>query len=251
LYPVNLATLAVANVFDTSGSYWGPGAATLPEVAFTDDSENYLFVGASPTLVLLWFGISGGGAWRPGRRLMTFILAATCLFMLGRYAMLYELAFKFLPGIDLFRRPTDASFLFRIAFAFLVGHAIADYVREGLPRLRPISTVMTVAVAAAIVAFAIAFSARTGHALASSRAEGLTRKTRRRDGRRASANSSDSASVGSGNKVSVRSNRVEANRSALRALKGKMVMFFPDEDHRRCAALQAFHQHLFSRNRHA
>jgi hypothetical protein len=52
LYPANLATLAVANVFGTSGSYWGPGAATLPEAAFTDDSENYLFVGASPMLVL-------------------------------------------------------------------------------------------------------------------------------------------------------------------------------------------------------
>lgn len=169
LYPANLATLAVANVFGTSGSYWGPGAATLPEVAFTDDSENYLFVGASPMLVLLWFGISGGGAWRPGRRSMTFILAAACLFMLGRYALLYELAFRFFPGIDMFRRPTDASFLFGIAFAFLVGHALADYVREGLPRLRPISTVMTVAVAAAIVASAIAFSARTGHALDASR----------------------------------------------------------------------------------
>ena len=30
LYPANLATLAVADVFGTSGSYWGPGAATLP-----------------------------------------------------------------------------------------------------------------------------------------------------------------------------------------------------------------------------
>jgi hypothetical protein len=169
LYPANLATLAVANIFDTSGTYWGPGAATLPEVALTDDSENYLFVGASPMLILLWFGISGGGAWRPGCRLMTSILAATCLFMLGRYGLFYELAFRFFPGIDLFRRPTDASFLFGIALSFLVGHALADYVREGLPRFRPISTVVTVAVTAATVASAIAFSARSGHALDAAR----------------------------------------------------------------------------------
>ena len=71
LYPANLATLMVANIFGTHGSYWGPGAATLPEVALTDDSENYLFFGVVPILLLLWFGIVGGGAWRRGRRLMT------------------------------------------------------------------------------------------------------------------------------------------------------------------------------------
>jgi hypothetical protein len=169
LYPANLATLAVANIFGTSGTYWGPGRATLPEVALTDDSENYLFVGASPMLVLLWFGVSGGGAWRPGRRLMTAILAATCLFMLGRYGLFYELAFRFFPGIDLFRRPTDASFLFGFALAFLVAHSLADFIRGGLPRLRPLSTVVTVAAMAAILGSAIVFSARTGHALDATR----------------------------------------------------------------------------------
>ena len=62
LYPANLATLAVATVFGTSGSYWGPGAATLSEVAFTDDSENYLFVGASPMLVLYMVGVGAATA---------------------------------------------------------------------------------------------------------------------------------------------------------------------------------------------
>ena len=40
---------------------------------------------------------------------------------------------------------------------------------KACPRLRPISTVMTVAIAVAIVASAIAFSARTGHALDATR----------------------------------------------------------------------------------
>ena len=33
LYPANLATLAIANIFGTHESYWGPGAATLGDVA--------------------------------------------------------------------------------------------------------------------------------------------------------------------------------------------------------------------------
>jgi hypothetical protein len=164
LYPANLATLAVPNIFGTHASYWGPGAPTLPEVALTDDSENYLFVGAVPVLLVLWFGVAGGNAWRPGRRLMSGTVAITCLFMLGRYTPFYSLAFRFVPGIDLFRRPTDASFVFGIALAILAGHCLADYVREGLPRFRPLHTVAAVLALLAVVAWAVVFSARTGHA---------------------------------------------------------------------------------------
>ena len=63
MYPANFATLAVANVFgslETTQDYWGPNYDTLPDVGATDDSFNYLFIGAAPTIVLLWFGIAGG-----------------------------------------------------------------------------------------------------------------------------------------------------------------------------------------------
>ena len=165
LYPANFATMAMPNIFDTHAAYWGPGAATLADVDLTDDSENYLFVGAVPTLVLLCLGLAGGRAWQPGRRLMTCALAVSCLFMLGRYTPFYSLAFRFIPGIDLFRRPTDASFVFGIAIAFLVGHCLADYVRHGLPPLRLFSVLLVISIWLAIVGSAVAFSARTGHAL--------------------------------------------------------------------------------------
>ena len=169
LYPANLATLAVPDIFGTHSSYWGPGAATLAEVDLTDDSGNYLFFGAVPTCLLLWFGVAGGRAWQPGRRLMTCTLAISCLFMLGRYTLFYGLAFQFIPGIDLFRRPTDASFLFGIALAILSGHCLADYVRDGVPQLRPLSTLVAVSASLFIVGSAIAFSVRTGHALDATR----------------------------------------------------------------------------------
>ncbi len=165
LYPANFATIAIPDVFGTHSAYWGPGAATLADVDLTDDSENYLFVGAVPTLVLLWFGVAGHRVWQPGRRLMTSALAASCLFMLGRYTPFYSLAFRFIPGIDLFRRPTDASFIFTIAFAFLVGHCLADYVRYGLPKLRPLSALLAIVASFAVAGSAIAFSSKTGHAL--------------------------------------------------------------------------------------
>lgn len=164
LYPANFATIAIPNIFGTHSGYWGPGAATLAEVDLTDDSENYLFLGAVPTLLLLWFGIGGHRLWQPGRRLMACAFTVCCLFMLGRYTLFYSLGFRFIPGIDLFRRPTDASFVFTIAFAILVGHSLADYVRDGLPKLRPLSVLLAILVSFAVIASAIAFSAKTGHA---------------------------------------------------------------------------------------
>src|SRR5260370_39014077 len=75
LYPANLANLAIADIFGTHHSYWGPGAATLPAVALTDDSQNYLFVGVVPTLLVEGVGLVGGGAWRPRARPMNRALA--------------------------------------------------------------------------------------------------------------------------------------------------------------------------------
>ena len=165
LYPANFANVAIPNIFGTHSAYWGPGAATLADVNLTDDSENYLFLGSVPTLLLLWFGVAGHRAWDIGRHLMAGALAISCLFMLGRYTPLYGVAFRLVPGIDLFRRPTDASFVFVIATAFIVGHCLADYVHIGLPKLRPLSALLAIVASFAVIASAIVFSARTGHAL--------------------------------------------------------------------------------------
>lgn len=163
LHPVNLATLLVPNIFGTHSSYFGPGRATLPEVALTDSSFNYLFFGAVPILLLLWIGIAGGSAWRPGRRLMTATLVIACLLMLGRYTPVYALAFRWVPAMDFFRRPTDAGFVFGIALAILAGHCLADYVREGLPRFRLTRFLVPAVALAAVIGSAVLFSARTGH----------------------------------------------------------------------------------------
>ena len=165
IHPVNLATLAVANIFGTHGSYFGPNAASLPEVAHTDDSFNYLFVGWLPVLLLMWFGVAGGGAWKNGRRLIAATLAIALLFMLGRYTPLFGLAFAYIPGIDMFRRPADASFVFSAALALLCGHLLTDYIRNGLPK-RGLAEAHVAIAAFAVIASAVAFSSRSGHGFA-------------------------------------------------------------------------------------
>ena len=167
LYPANLASMAVANVMgslESTQTYWGPNFDTLPEVGATDRSFNYLFVGVTTVIVLLWFGIAGGGLLRRGRRLLTGVLVVALLYMLGRYTPLYALAFDYVPGINLFRRPVDGAFVFVAALAILAGHLLADYVREGLPRRSLWRSAAVAAGAIALTAWAVVFSAKSGHA---------------------------------------------------------------------------------------
>ncbi len=166
LYPANLATMAVANVMgslESTAVYWGPNHDTLPEVGTTDRSFNYLFIGAAACVVLLWLGVAGGGMLRRGRRVLAGVLVVALLYTLGRYTPVYAFAFQYVPGIDLFRRPIDGAFVLIAALALLLGHLLADYVREGPPRVPAWRLVATAAGALAIVAWAVLFSARTRH----------------------------------------------------------------------------------------
>lgn len=165
LHPAGLAQLAVANVFGAHGmNYWGPHIDTEPLVALTDDSFTYLFVGVVPVVLLLWFGVAGGRAWRRGRVLIAAVGALAMLYALGRYTPLFGWAFEWIPGVGRFRRPVDADFVLLAALALLCGHLLTDYVCEGVPRRRALAIGATAAVAGAVLAGGIAFSARTGHA---------------------------------------------------------------------------------------
>lgn len=161
LYPANLASLAVANVLGSLEStqvYWGPNYDTLPAVGATDRSFNYLFVGAASTIVVLWFGIAGGGLLTRANRVMAAVLLAALLYALGRYTPLYALAFQYVPGISLFRRPIDGTFVLVAALALVAGQLLADYVREGVPRVARWQLAAVAAGALGIVAWAVLFS---------------------------------------------------------------------------------------------
>jgi hypothetical protein len=164
LHPAGLAQLLVANIFGSHrDDYWGPNANTEPLVALTDDSFTYLFVGAVPVILLLWFGLAGGGAFRRGRVLIAVTAALAFLFALGRYTPAFAWAFDWLPGVNRFRRPVDGSFVFIAMLALLCGALLADYIREGVPRQRLWASIGVALVALAIVATGVVFSGRAGH----------------------------------------------------------------------------------------
>ena len=163
LHPSNLATLGIANVFGSHDvAYWGP-SWRMPEIEFTDQSFNYMFVGAVPVVLLLWFGFASGGVFRRGRLLATAVLAFALLYMLGRYTPFFTYAFAWMPGVHLFRRPVDGNFVLLNAIAFLSGHLLTDYMREGLPRAALRRGLAALTLALTGVASAVWLSTRFDH----------------------------------------------------------------------------------------
>ena len=165
LHPAGLAQLVVADIFGSHGAdYWGPNGATEPLVALTDDSFNYLFVGAVPVdpAALVRHrrrrrvparphaDRRHGRRWRCSSR-----SAATRRRSPGRSTGCRASAAS--------AARSTASFVFVAMLALLCGALLADYIREGVPRRRLLASIAVALAALAVVAAGVVFSGRVGH----------------------------------------------------------------------------------------
>ncbi len=138
LAPINLITLFAPNFFgslDWSYDYWGPGYETIAETDWTDRCVNYLFVGSVPILLFLWHGLAGHRMFARPARFFVAILALAIVYAFGRETPVFSWAFDWLPGISLYRRPADATFVVNVMLALLSGYLLHRYIEDGLPSL--------------------------------------------------------------------------------------------------------------------
>lgn len=142
LQPASLLTLLHPDIFAAlqPGRYWGPG--TLPWMAlsktgfdWTDDSVSQLYIGCLPVLLLVLLaarhlrGQAGRGLQLTAPCAAMLLFAA--LYMLGVYTPVFRLLYDLLPGVDLFRRPNDATFLWNFLLALLSGCALQGWLQAG------------------------------------------------------------------------------------------------------------------------
>ncbi|WP_112664481.1 YfhO family protein [Microvirga flavescens] len=138
LPPDSLATILFGNIFGSlrwTYDYWGPDWHSVAEGTWTDRATNYLFAGTIPALLLLWHGIAGGRLLAREFRFFLIFGLVFLLYALGRYTPGFGLVFDHLPGVKLYRRPADATFLINIFLAFAAGYLAHRYIKDGLPRL--------------------------------------------------------------------------------------------------------------------
>jgi hypothetical protein len=170
LVPENLATLLSPNIFgtlDASNDYWGPMWDTVPEGTWTDRSIGYLFVGTASAVLLIWQGIAERRLLDREIRFFVGLLAVALLYALGRYTPIFEVIFDRIPGVKLYRRPADATFVINVALGFIVGYCLHAYLRGAREPistrlLRFASSGIALLLPALTLGYAVLFSYRVG-----------------------------------------------------------------------------------------
>ena len=128
LWPYNLATLVIPNLFGALEGY---------NITRGDRSESVLYVGALVVCVLLYFGLWQGYLWRRKNILGLGMATFAIIYMLGSATPTYRLFYEFIPGVNLYQRPIDANFVLHFAIAALFVSVFDDVLRadRGAPEI--------------------------------------------------------------------------------------------------------------------
>ncbi len=192
LNPINLLTLVAPNVFgslDHVYDYWGPGTGLIAGNDWTDKTDrtmDYMFIGTVPVVFLVWHGLGAGRLLARGRRFLAALFVFALVYAFGRYTPFFGTIFDWVPGVSLYRRPADASFVINVGLAFGAGFLVHRYVVDGLPRLdrslpRPLAWLLpaaTILAGAVLIGSGLAFAQHYAHLGASGPRSALPRPRR-------------------------------------------------------------------------
>ncbi len=161
LHPASLITAAVPKLFGTAGplaDFWGPPSPTWgPVDLYLARNMGHVYVGALPLVLLLAAGWGRDGlAGRPIRFLSAALLAVL-LYALGRYTPFFEVVFALVPGVSLYRRPADATFLLGPLAGIVAGYLLHRLLMSGLSARHYAAALIGIVVLLA-AAFAIAWT---------------------------------------------------------------------------------------------
>ncbi len=130
-----LLTLPVADffgqLFDIQ-AYWGPGSNTWEPFLGADTSVTHLYAGGVSVVLLLWLGCAKGWLWGVGTRFAAVVMVLSLIYAVGNSTPVFAVFHSLVPGVDLFRRPVDATFIFNLAVALAVLTMADRYVTRGL-----------------------------------------------------------------------------------------------------------------------
>jgi hypothetical protein len=133
--PASLLTLLAPDIFgNLDGPYWGPGLLPWMALApfgndWSDETTNYLYIGALPLALLMTAGVRGG-RWPAGSGLFAAGFVFALLYALGGFTPVFRLFYDWLPGVSLYRRPNDATFPLNAMLAFLVAAAAQKWLHK-------------------------------------------------------------------------------------------------------------------------
>jgi len=161
LHWANLLSLVFADLFgamDPKADFWGAGGWAWNERfgmqdLFLAQNMSLLYSGALAAVMLV-IGASRGALW--SREIRFFAVAAllTAFFMFGWYTPVFHVMYELMPGVKLFRRPADATFLFGALIVIIAGYLVHRWLSD-LPRATSRQRSIEFAIALLILGFTI------------------------------------------------------------------------------------------------
>ena len=126
LHPALLLTFIAPDMFAAAGrmeDYWGPPSFAWQHTGlFIAQNMGVMYIGALP-LLLLGLAALRGDLCNREIRFFTAAACLTLLYALGWYTPVFKIIYELVPGVQLFRRPADATFLLGGLAAILAGYA--------------------------------------------------------------------------------------------------------------------------------
>jgi hypothetical protein len=172
LHPAHLLMWAFADLFGADNwalEFWGPpspawGAAFGGNDIFLSQNMGEVYAGALALVTIAGFGLLRGLAWSREVRFFTVALAVLLLYALGWNTPAFRIMYDLVPGVTLFRRPADATFIIGLLVAILTGYLLHRWLTATVPPPRRRQRVAEIAVAVVLVVVAVALAARVGEA---------------------------------------------------------------------------------------
>jgi hypothetical protein len=160
LHPALLLSAFVPELFGPSGrmaDYWGPPSFAWNAGIYLAQNMGQVYIGAIPLLLLILAGVCGA-LWEREVRFYTVACGAMLLYAFGWYTPVFRLFYEVLPGVDLWRRPADATFLIGALAAILAGYGVHRLFSDppALWERRYVSTAAAVVLAAFLVSIGLA-----------------------------------------------------------------------------------------------
>lgn len=162
LHPASLLTMIVGDLFgakDPTVEFWGPSSSAWnPGELSLSQNMGQMYLGASPALVILTLGVFRGYAFARPIRLFTIASVILTFYALGWYTPVFRWFFDLVPGVDVFRRPADATFLIGALLSIVAGYCVHRFLAAAPGRNDWIAAFFGVALiaACAIVAAMVA-----------------------------------------------------------------------------------------------
>jgi hypothetical protein len=134
LHPAALFTFILPEYFGSlrldGGRYWGPASQIWNEQGLQiHRGMLHMYCGMVPLVAIVWFGILKRQLFAKEARFFAIACVVCTVYALGRYTPVFRVFYDAIPGVDLFRRPSDGLFIFGFSLALLTGALI----QQGVP----------------------------------------------------------------------------------------------------------------------